>query len=170
MPALQQLIAIAVRIAAAFLFVSAVSILAGNISLLSFGGLKSTGWWTIFWWALLFAPLGIAVLLWFFPLFISRFLYIASDSGLTVRDAALEQTQTAALTVIGIAILALHVPDLISWATFYLRMGGIPSREPAYAASFLAKGIGHITVIVFGIWLTLGASGIIEIVNRVRGR
>ena len=161
-----QFVAIGVRIAAIFIFLW---------GLMTFG---SALYWTLkqsnsgnpFTWIIALFPFILAAILWLYPLSIAKGIVPKSETGPALKDISKNEIMVGGLTLMGIGILAVRIPDLFYWLIYLVNVHHY-SEFPVkmfFPESSLEGLITSAVEIGFGIWLVLGGAGILKVINRIR--
>jgi hypothetical protein len=78
-------------------------------------------------------------------------------------NASLSEIQTVAFSVVGIFLLAISIPELVSIIVVYNTMWVAGSKE------ILIKGMIVLSIkIILGLWLLLGSSGLVKFIRSTR--
>jgi len=78
-------------------------------------------------------------------------------------NASLSDIQTVAFSVVGIFLLAISIPELVSIIVVYNTMWVAGSKE------ILIKGIIVLSIkIILGLWLLLGSRGLVKFIRSTR--
>lgn len=168
MSTLLQLVALTVRIGAIFLFVWGLSAAATYLPMSMLENNTYKGVYRYFWWAVIATPFVIALIMWILPFTIARVVLPSAKEGTPLKELPIDQIQISALTVIGVAIMAIEIPDLIAWAAYYLKADSAALTNTVNLAENLGGIIATIVAIATGLWLAVGGKGIIAILNRLR--
>jgi len=112
-------------------------------------------------------PVTLAAVLWFFPLTIARKLLPVLRVTPPPLSAPREHVEETAVFVLGVWVLASALPDLAYWIVTFAR---IDSAD--VASAWLPEQIGGMVLtalsLLIGVWLVLGARGLIGAVRRLR--
>ncbi len=168
MSTLLQLVALTVRIGAIFLFVWSLSAAATYLPMSMLENNTYKGVYRYFWWVVIAIPFVIAFIMWKLPFTIARIVLPSSKEGTPLKDLPIDQIQVSALTVIGVAIMAIEIPDLIAWATYYLKADSAALTNTVNLAENLSATVATIVAFAIGLWLSVGGKGIIAIIKRLR--
>lgn len=161
----EDVIAVASRLFALFLFVLVLRALAQSASTL-FGGEWDLPW-LLLGLSLHALTLAVAAFLWFFPLTIARkLLPVARDSG-TVPLAQTPNLQALAFSVLGAWVLASALSDALYWVVFfaYSERAGV---DYALSAQHVAGVVAALAEVLIGIYLLLGSKGLAGLIQRFR--
>lgn len=164
----KQLVAIGIRVAALFLALYGVSNLLRN-GVVLFGDPKISAFYAVTLLSFSVAPVVLAIILWRFPLTITRKILPATQAGNPVSQLPIEALQVAVMLVAGTIILAIALPGIAYWIV--------------YLGEVYASGKGMLTLrlyevwppvietlfeVLFGFWLVLGPRAIISIFRKIR--
>lgn len=162
----EDIIAVALRLFALFLVVTAIRHAAGLLSLGRFEELTAVmllGTATI-----MALTLAFAAVLWYFPLTIARKLLPSLRDSATPLSPAGHQVQEIAIVVLGLWVLASALPDTAYWLSLVMLTSGVGyegfSWLPENKASITATAVE----IVIGFVLVLGARGLSNLLYHLR--
>lgn len=164
-----KLVGLGIRIAAIFLLLHGLGFISRTLpSYLEISADDQRS--LIAFWLVAILPFLIAFVLWKFPSTIAGRLLPPSTTGTPVSNITIEHAQSAALTVVGVGILAIRLPDLIFWVVYLIQLSNQDSTAEPVPADTMALIITTVVEIILGLWLTLGAQGLIGMLQRIRGR
>lgn len=162
----EDIIAVAVRLFALFLVVTAIRHAAGLTSLGRYEELTTvmvSVTATIV--ALTFA---FAAVIWYFPLTIARKLLPSLRDAGTPLSAAGHKLQESALIVLGLWVLASALPDTSYWLTLVVFTSGVGSEGYTWPPDNKASMVATAVEIAIGFVLILGARGLSNLLYRLR--
>ena len=112
--------------------------------------------------------LGIALVLWKFPLIISRKIVPEVKTEDKITDVAFEQVQVGLISILGIGIIVFSLSDLLYWYSYLQALKaasdpGFPIGPGIYASLY-----SSILELMLGILLVLGSKGIVGLVTKLR--
>lgn len=111
-------------------------------------------------------PLAVALILWLVPLTIARKLLPVTKAAPKERRPTLAEYQAVAFSVLGMWMLAEHLPAVFSWIGYALYLNANPSASlTEYEYGKLAATVGGI---VIGFWLLFGARGFVGLLRNAR--
>jgi len=162
----EDIIAVALRLFALFLVVTAVRHAAGLASL---GRLEESAMTILAAAALMFAlTLAFAAVLWYFPLTIARKLLPSlRDAGAALSPQGL-RVQEMAIVVLGLWVLASALPDTSYWLSLVLFTSGAGYESFSWLPENKANIVATAVEIVIGFVLILGARGLSNLLYRLR--
>ena len=112
--------------------------------------------------------IGIALLLWKFPLWIARAIVPEIKSEDTLAEVPFDHIQAGLLSVFGVALIVLNCSDLVYAYAFQAALESASDHahtpNPGVYASFFSDTLA----LALGIWLALGSHGIVRVLNRLR--
>jgi hypothetical protein len=161
----EQIVGLAVRLFAIFLFLYAVRHTSGLLIFVSEQPQNNVNELLIF--APLLFSIIAAILLWHFPLTVATKIIpdIKSKNKAPALNAA--EIEVVAFSVMGLWVLATAIPDVFYWAIFVLRLKSIELANVT-----LADSIGNIIAtaveLVIGVWLLFGSRGILGLIRGLR--
>jgi hypothetical protein len=161
----EQVLGLAVRLFAIFLFVYGLRSLTGVIQLAETASGYSGIWWVAVSYLVIFVC--IALMLWFFPVTVARKILPKDDRKTGETEISLKDIDVVAYSILGVWLLATTIPDVIYWLLVLATLehkGLIPYMTHSRLASVIA------TIIQFGIgiWLMLGAKGLRGLIRKLR--
>lgn len=162
----EDIVAVAVRLFALFLVITAVRHAAGLASLgrheeLFVTILSATA-------ALFALTVAFAAVLWYFPLTIARKLLPSlRDTGAPLSPEGL-RVQEIATIVLGLWVLASALPDTSYWLTLALFTSGAGYEAFSWLPENKANVVATAVEIVIGLGLVLGARGLSNLLYRLR--
>lgn len=162
----EEIVAIAVRLFAIFLFVYAVRMVPGMVVLIR-QEVESIDF--IFGLVFLASHLLVALLLWVFALAIARTLLPGGKPGKAPARLALGDIQAVAFSVMGLWVLASAVPDIFYWGSFLYQtnVSGWGYRE--LSPENTGNIVSTLVELAIGLWLLFGARGLAGLVKMARG-
>lgn len=114
--------------------------------------------------------IGLALILWKFPLLIARGIVPEVQSGESLAEVPCDQIQAGLLSVFGVALVILNCSDLAYSFAFQLALE--PAADHAHGHAFdpgvQAAFYSAILELALGLWLALGSRGIVRCLNRLR--
>jgi len=113
-------------------------------------------------------PLVLGGALWFGADSLAQKLFTHSDTAAV--PPSLEALQDLAFSVVGVFILGFAIPDLTKIAYYYWQLsapGGVQIGADIERRGALVETIVQL---VIGLWLLFGASGITNLLRKIRGR
>ena len=119
--------------------------------------------------AMSLAFIGLALILWKFPLLIARGIVPEVQSEESLAEVPFDQIQAGLLSVFGVALVILNSSDLAYSFAFQLALGSaehlhLHTADPSVQATFYSA----ILELLLGLWLALGSRGIVRCLNRLR--
>ena len=113
--------------------------------------------------------IGLALILWKFPLFIARGIVPEVQSGESLAEVPFDQIQAGLLSVFGVALVVLNCSDLAYSFAFQLALGAADhahghASDPGVQAAFYSA----VLELALGLWLAFGSRGIVRCLNRLR--
>ena len=120
--------------------------------------------------AMSLAFIGLALILWKFPLFIARGIVPEVQSEESLAEVPFDQIQAGLLSVFGVALVVLNCSDLAYSFAFQLALGSAADHahghtaDPGVQAAFYSA----VLELALGLWLALGSRGIVRCLNRLR--
>ena len=161
----EQVLGLAVKLFAIFLMVYGLRTITIVIQVADSASGFSGVWWIAGGYLLIFSC--IALLLWFFPVTVSRKLLPKDDRKPGESDISLKDIDIVAYSILGVWLLATTIPEVIYWILVLSTMehkGLLPFMSHSRIASVIA------TVIQFGIgvWLLIGAKGLRGLIRKLR--
>ena len=113
--------------------------------------------------------IGLALILWKFPLLIARGIVPEIQSGESLAEVPFDQIQAGLLSVFGVALVILNCSDLAYAFAFQLALGAAEhahghAADPGVQAAFYSA----VLELALGLWLALGSRGIVRCLNRLR--
>lgn len=119
--------------------------------------------------AMSLAFIGLALILWKFPLRIARGIVPEVRSEDSLAEVPFDQIQTGLLSVFGVALVILNCSDLAYSFAFQLSLGSADhahghTADPGVQAAFYSA----VLELALGLWLALGSRGIVRCLNRLR--
>lgn len=161
----EDIIAVASRLFAVYLFLSALRMAAAAFSVQ--GPSESLEFLLLWHGAMVLPTLAIAALLWFFPLTVARRLLPVMKQAPPPVTVPGSLALALALTVLGLWLLATALPDTVYWLTWYVQMRDISAPMevmPDQTAGMAATA----AEVLLGLWLVLGSRGLSAVVTRLR--
>lgn len=115
------------------------------------------------------AFIGLALILWKFPLLIARGIVPEVQSGASLAVVPFDQIQAGLLSVFGVALVILNCSDLAYSFAFQLALESADhahghAADPGVQAAFYSA----VLELALGLWLALGSRGIVRCLNRLR--
>ena len=119
--------------------------------------------------AMSLAFIGLALILWKFPLCIARGIVPEVQSEESLAEVPFDQIQAGLLSVFGVALVILNGSDLAYSFAFQLALGSADhahghTADPGVQAVFYSA----VLELALGLWLALGSRGIVRCLNRLR--
>ena len=160
---LLQILTIVVKITAILIFINSIYLLADNYFFIHQYLQKSQLIPSIYI-VYLTIPFVLSIIIWFFSLAIAKLLMPKIQDSKPLSERSLSEIQTAVFSIIGLALLVFTAQDLISWLMWLGKFNPNIHSEPKFF------GIATIVFvnIVLGIWLLLGAKGLLGVIHKFR--
>ena len=119
--------------------------------------------------AMSLAFIGLALILWKFPLCIARGIVPEVQSEESLAEVPFDQIQAGLLSVFGVALVILNCSDLAYSFAFQFALGSADhahghTADPGVQAAFYSA----VLELALGLWLALGSRGIVRCLNRLR--
>ena len=114
--------------------------------------------------------IGLALILWKFPLFIARGIVPEVQSEESLAEVPFDQIQAGLLAVFGVALVVLNCADLAYSFAFQLALESAADHahghtaDPGVQAAFYSA----VLELALGLWLAFGSRGIVRCLNRLR--
>ena len=161
-----QIIGVIVRIAAIFIAIRTISYFPSWYAGTSYESTEAEVYIFIVLYSLIM--LGIAFVLWKFPLLISRKLVPEIKSNDIFSDIPFRQVQVGLLSVLGVGIVVFNLSDLLYWYTYIQTIKsnsdpGFPIGPSVYASLY-----STVLELILGIALILGSKGIVGLIYKFR--
>lgn len=114
--------------------------------------------------------IGIALILWKFPLLIARRIVPEVQSEHTLAEIPFDQIQAGLLSVFGVALIVLNCSDLVYAYSYSVALTSAADHAHAHAPDPGIHALFYSAVLklVLGLWLAFGARGIVRFLNRLR--
>lgn len=161
----EDLVAVATRLFAVFLFVTVARTVPSAIAL--FG--QGSGQPSFVLVALVLAcSFAICALLWFFPVSVARRLLPAMREPRSETAMSGAVALSVGLTLIGVWILASTLPDVFYWSTLFLASRSMDAGGYAWDAESVASVVTTVVEQVVAAWLIFGSSGIRRLILKYR--
>ncbi|MDD3517923.1 MAG: hypothetical protein PHQ14_06210 [Chromatiales bacterium] len=162
-----EAVGLALRVAAIFLFVNVLQELA--VSFQTFGQTSGSLTWIIIV-AGATSLILVALLLWMFPMAVTRRLLPTDKAQDSVGPWRLEDVQVVAFSVLGVYILVRALPWVVYWIS--LRYQIRTSDQPEFAFGAQERENARLLMAVFevglGFWLLFGARGLVGMLRWFR--
>lgn len=161
----EDLVAIAIRMFAVFVFVTVLRYLPSAAALFNQEGSRS---YVIGYGIVLSVSLSICAILWYFPLSIARKLLpvMREPRSETAMNGSI--ALSVGLTLIGVWILAKALPNVIYWLTIFLLTRQKNSEYFAWGNGQIAEMVFTAVELILAIWLIFGSSGIKRLIYHFR--
>lgn len=162
----EDIIAVALRLFALFLVVTAIRHAAGLASLgrheeLTTVILSATA-------VIMVLTLAFAAVLWYFPLTIARKLLPSLRDAGTPLSPAGQQVQEVAIIVLGLWVLASALPDTAYWLSMVMFTSGAGFEAFTWLPENKANIVATALEVVIGFILFFGARGLSNLLYRIR--
>lgn len=162
----EDIIAVALRLFALFLVVTAIRHAAGLASLGRHEELTAIIVSAAA--AIMVLTLAFAAMLWYFPLAIARKLLPSlRDVGAPLSPAGL-QVQEIAIIVLGLWVLSSALPDASYWVSMVIFTSGVGFEGHAWLPDNKANIVATVLELAIGFGLLFGARGLSNLLYRVR--
>lgn len=162
----EEIVAIAVRLFAIYLFVYAVRMVPGMVVLIQ-QQVDSIDF--IFGLVFLTSHLLVALLLWVFALAIARKLLPGGKAGKAPARLAAGDIQTVAFSVMGLWVLAMAIPEIFYWGSYIYQTSASGWRYRELSPENAGNIVSTLVELAIGLWLLFGARGLAGLVNMARG-
>ena len=161
----EQIVALGIKLFAVFLLIYGIRSVAYLLPLSYFNDMSGWSWVMIG--VFSFAFCCIALVLWFFPLIISRKLLPADDVKEGETIASIKDIDVIAFSIVGLLVLATAVPDIFYWILMWsvLLSGSLMEGVPA---NYMINTVVTVFELIIGFWLLLGARGLRGFIRRLR--
>jgi len=161
----EQIVGVAVRLAAVFLALYTVRYATGLIQYTSAPPPNTVSPWFIG--TIATTHLAAAALLWFFPLAVAK--KLIPDLGANQERTPLDiyDIQAVAFSALGLWVLTSAVPDVFYWATYFhqANQAGMNRQLPPASVADIVSTAIHLVV---GFWLLFGARGLAGLIRLAR--
>ena len=161
----EDVIAVASRLFAVFLFVLVLRALAQSVDIIL--GREWAMVWLLLGLSLHAVALVVAALLWFFPLSVARkLLPVARDAG-SVPLGQTPDLQALAFSVLGGWVLASALSDALYWLVYFTYPTAVAGDVPV-SPEQIAGVVATIGELLIGIFLLFGSHGLVGLLRRFR--
>jgi len=117
----------------------------------------------------LFIPLIAGIVLWNISNWLAKLITAGLPNNGNTNNS-LPHIQTMAITTVGLVVVVLSLPYLISLAVqFFVSYSSILDTDKTFKTVLLANIAASITKVVLGLTLVLGASGWVKLLYKIRG-
>ena len=161
-----QIVGIAVRLFAIFLFLYTVRYASGLLPRAAASPPDNVSLLFIFVIALF--PILAAILLWFFPLTVATKIVPNIKKEIKASSLNASEIEAVAFSVMGLWVLTFAIPDVFYWVTFAFLLKNIEVGNLHLTPDNVASIVTTVVELVIGFWLLLGSRGILGIVRRFR--
>jgi len=110
----------------------------------------------------------IVVLMIAFPLTVAGKIVPGELGGGSISSESKESIQRAILSVAGIIILAIRLPDLAYWFVYIMMLNNQEGFDGTLGPDIIAPLVTTFIEIAIALWLILGAKGIIGEIRKLR--
>ena len=112
--------------------------------------------------------IGIALILWKFPLLIARKIVPEVQSEHSLAEIPFDQIQAGLLSVFGVALIVLNCSDLVYAYSYLAALTSAADHAHAPDPVIHALLYSAVLKLVLGLWLAFGSRGIVRFLNRLR--
>ena len=112
--------------------------------------------------------IGIALILWKFPLLIARRIVPEVRSEHTLAEVPFDQIQAGLLSVFGVALIVLNCADLVYAYSYSAALNSAADHAHALDPGVHALLYSAILKLALGLWLAFGSRGVVRFLNRLR--
>lgn len=161
----EQIVGLAVRLFAIFLFVYGIRSVPSIVRLSDFYVFPIQAWLFIGIYILIF--ISFSILLWFFPITVARKLLPLEDKKVEEKPATASDVELVAYSILGLWVLSRAVPDMFYWIV------AISARPPEFhtftiSHKWYAAIVSTIIELVIGFWFLFGAKGLRGLIRKLR--
>lgn len=161
----EDLVAVAARMFAVFLFVTLIRYLPSAAVLIHQEG--SRKYMLVLVLVLVFS-FSVCAILWFFPLTIARKLLPVMREPRSETAMSGSITLSVGITIIGLWLLTSALPDMIYWSTIFVMTRQFNAGYFTWQYEQIAKITSTVMELVLAIWLIFGSSGIKRLIYKFR--
>lgn len=115
-----------------------------------------------------FSPVLIAILLWRFPLTVASKLIPKIKTSEKPRPLGEMELQVVAFSILGLWVLASAIPHIFYWITYVYRIKNVGFGNIELTPQNIGGIVSTVVELVLGVWLLLGAKGLVGIIRRLR--
>lgn len=162
----EEVVGIAVRLFAIFLFLYTLRYVSGLLPLAAAPPPNNVSLMFIFLLGLF--PILAAVLLWFFPLTVAGRIIPNIKSKTSTSKLSAGEIEVVAFSVMGLWVLTFAIPDTFYWVTFVLLLKNVEVGNVHLTPDNIASIVTTIVELAIGFWLLFGSRGVFAIVRRFR--
>ena len=162
----EQIVGIAVRLFAIFLFIYTLRYASGLLPLAAAPPPNNVSFLFIF--VLALFPILAAVLLWFFPLSVAAKIIPNIKAKDKAAPLSAPDIEIVAFSVMGLWVLTTAIPDTIYWVTFAFRLKNIDVGTLQLSPENIGSMASTVVELVIGFWLLFGSRGILGLIRRAR--
>ena len=156
----EDVIAVAVRLFAIFLFITLLRFFAGMMTLDQVSPLRV--------WVVPVVGVAICALLWFFPLSIARKLLPVMREPRSEAGMDGSMALSVGLTLLGVWLLATALPNATYWLSLFVLSRQSSGYHLGWGPEQMASIATTIAELVLAVWLVFGSAGIRRLILRFR--
>jgi len=113
-------------------------------------------------------PIFAGIVIWFLSPFLANLICKKDITQETEQTINIKGIQSAVISVSGLLIIAVYLPDLIGMLINAYHFSGTSSQEKVFNDNVISYYIGVSIKIIFGIILLLGSNYFVKFINFVR--
>ena len=112
--------------------------------------------------------IGVALILWKFPLLVARKIVPEVRSEQTLAEVPFDQIQAGLLSVFGVALIVLNCSDLVYAYSYSAALTSAADHAHAPDPGVHALLYSAILKLALGLWLAFGSGRVVRFLNRLR--
>ena len=116
----------------------------------------------------IFMPLIAGILLWAISNWLSRYIVAGVPQDESANNS-LPHIQAVAISTVGLIVVVLSLPQLISLAVQLFGHTSVLNDEKVFSTAILSSFVASCVKVVLGLALVLGASGWVKLLYKIRG-
>jgi len=161
----EQIVALAVKLFAVFLLIYGLGSIGSIIPISYLDTIPASAWMTVAVLAIFF--MGIVLLLWFFPLLVTRKLMPSDEIKQGESIASIKDIDVIAFSVLGLWVLTSAVPDMVYWILMWMTILSKTTGDAMLTEQVIST-IVTVLELIMGVWLLMGARGLRGVIRKMR--